>query len=153
MTARGSVRRASKPEACHDQGMNDSPSGSRGRSHEPESCGVCGGDGRLQNAWGQVAKCPSCHGSGHRREEIGFHDVTKTKPSHHQRPNRAPVVEKAVWPSTPSGDILAQGVRDAAALSAETKARLTLEIIAHETSHGLCTKTFAKKIKRLCVHA
>src|SRR5215510_8619007 len=103
--------------------MNDSRQGPGG-PREVELCGVCGGDGRLENAWGQVAKCPSCHGSGRRREDTGFHDVTKTKPAHHQQSNRAPVVEKQVWPSTPAGDQLAKEIRDSS-LSADTKARLT----------------------------
>lgn len=115
---------------------------------EPELCGVCGGDGRLENAWGQVAKCPSCHGNGRRREDAGFHDVTKTKPSHHQQSNRAPVAEKQVWPTTAAGEQLAKEVRDAPRLSADTKAKLTREIIDHEVSHGQCTKTFLKKIRK-----
>lgn len=127
--------------------MNDSRFSSGG-AREAELCGVCGGDGRLENAWGQVAKCPSCHGNGRRREDTGFHDVTKTKPAHHQQSNRAPVVEKQVWPSTPAGDLLAKEIRDAAGLSADTKARLTREIIDHEASHGQCTKTFLKKVRK-----
>lgn len=127
--------------------MNDSGQGSGG-PRDIDPCRVCGGDGRLENAWGQVAKCPSCHGSGRRRQDTGFRDVTKTKPSHHQNSNRAPVVEKQVWPSTPSGDQLAKEIRDASSLSADAKARLTREIIDHETSHGLCTKTFMKKIRK-----
>lgn len=115
---------------------------------DPELCGVCGGDGRLENAWGQVAKCPSCHGNGRRREDTGFHDVTKTKPSHHQQSNRAPVAAKQVWPTTPQGDLLAKEIRDAPGLSADTKAKLTREIIDHEAEHGLCTKTFLKKIRK-----
>lgn len=114
----------------------------------PEPCGVCGGDGRLENAWGQVAKCPACGGSGKKRPDLGFHDVTKTKPSHHQQSNRAPVVEKQVWPSTAAGDLLAKEIRDAPGLSADTKSRLTREIIDHEASHGQCTKTFLKKVRK-----
>lgn len=117
-------------------------------SRDVDLCGVCGGDGRIENAWGQVAKCPSCHGSGRRREDTGFHDVTKTKSAHHQASNRAPVVAKPVWPSTPAGDLLAKEVRDAAGLSADVKARLTREIIDHEATHGQCTKTFLKKIRK-----
>ncbi|MGH7435191.1 MAG: molecular chaperone DnaJ [Polyangiaceae bacterium] len=128
--------------------MNDSRSPSGGRHPDPELCGVCGGDGRLQNAWGQVARCPSCHGSGRRRDDVGFHDVTKTKPSHHQASNRAPVVEKRVWPSTAAGDLLAKEIRDAPGLSADLKARLTSETIAHESTHGQCTQTFLKKIRK-----
>ncbi len=127
--------------------MNGSGYGSKG-PRDAELCGVCGGDGRIENAWGQVARCPSCLGSGRRREDTGFHDVTKTKQAHHQPTNRAPVVEKQVWPGTPAGDLLAREIRDAAGLSADTKAKLTREIIEHEATHGQCTKTFLKKIRK-----
>ncbi len=126
--------------------MNGSGHGSGPK--DAELCGVCGGDGRLENAWGQVTKCPSCHGNGRRREDTGFHDVTKTKPSHHQQSNRAPVVEKQIWPSTPTGDQLAKEIRDATGLSADKKAQLTREIIEYEASHGQCTKTFLTKIRK-----
>src|SRR5262245_4949492 len=113
-----------------------------------ELCTVCGGDGRIENAWGQVAKCPSCHGSGRRQEDTGFHDVTKTKPSHYRQSNRVPVVEKQVWPSSVSGDLLAKEVRDAKNLPEDAKARLIREIIEHEATHGECTKTFLRKVKK-----
>jgi hypothetical protein len=132
--------------------MADAPrSPSSGRHPEPELCIVCGGDGRLQNAWGQVAKCPSCHGSGRRRQDTGFHDVTKTKESHHRAAgaNRAVVVEKQTWPSTPAGAQLATEIKNAPALSADVKAKLTREIIDHEATHGHCTKTFLKKVRKL----
>jgi hypothetical protein len=119
-----------------------------GGPRDENLCGVCGGDGRLENAWGQVAKCPSCGGSGRRREDTGFHDVTKTKPAHHQGSNRAPVVAKQVWPTTAAGDLLAKEIRDAKGLSDETKARLTREIIDHEATHGQVTKTFLKKVRK-----
>ena len=119
-----------------------------GRHHEPELCNVCGGDGRLENAWGQVAKCPSCHGNGKRRIDTGFHDVTKTKESHHRGTNRAAVVEKQTWPSTAAGAQLATEIKEAPSLSADVKARLTREIIDHEATHGQCTKTFLKKIRK-----
>jgi hypothetical protein len=119
-----------------------------GQAHGPESCGVCGGDGRIDNSFGNVAKCPSCHGSGKRAQDTGFHDVTKTKPSHHNPTNRAGVVEKQTWPSTAMGGQLATEIKDAPGLSAETKARLTREIIEHEATHGLCTQTFLKKVRK-----
>jgi hypothetical protein len=122
--------------------------GSRGSFPEAEPCNVCGGDGRIDNAWGQTARCPSCGGSGRRRVDTGFRDVTKTKESHHQGTNRAPVAEKQTWPTTPAGIQLATQIRDAAALTAETKQRLTREIIDHEASHGQCTKTFVKKVRK-----
>ncbi|HVH47374.1 MAG TPA: molecular chaperone DnaJ [Labilithrix sp.] len=117
------------------------------KESEPNVCGVCGGDGRLENAWGQVAKCPSCGGSGRRREDTGFHDVTKTKQSHHRNTNRlgAPA-EKQTWPSTTVGAQLATEIKGST-LSEETKARLTREIIDHEATHGQVTKTFMKKIR------
>jgi hypothetical protein len=109
---------------------------------------VCSGDGRIQNAWGQVARCPSCHGSGRRLQETGFHDVTKTKESHHRPANRPEVVEKQTWPSTAAGAQLATEIKNSPALSADTKAKLTREIIDHETTHGQCTKTFLKKVRK-----
>src|SRR5215472_9275221 len=127
--------------------MNDSGHDS-GLPGGAEPCRVCGGDGRLENAWGQVTRCPSCHGSGRRREDTGFRDVTKTKPSHHQPSNRAPVAVKQTWPSTPLGDVLAKEIRDAPGLSDDAKARLTREVIDHEATHGQCTKTFLKKVRK-----
>jgi PHP family Zn ribbon phosphoesterase len=111
-------------------------------------CGVCGGDGRLENAWGQVARCPSCGGSGKRREDTGFHDVTKTKEAHHKNTNRigAPV-PKQTWPSTAIGMQLATEIKSSS-LTAEAKERLTREIIDHEATHGQCTKTFLKKVRK-----
>src|SRR3954463_5198126 len=100
---------------------------------EPELCNVCGGDGRLENAWGQIARCPSCHGNGKRRIDTGFHDVTKTKESHHRGSNRQAVPEKQTWPSTAAGAQLATEIK-ASKLSDDVKARLTREIIDHEAT-------------------
>jgi len=119
-----------------------------GQAQGPETCRVCGGDGRIDNSFGSVAKCPSCHGSGKRSQDTGFHDVTKTKPSHHNPTNRAGVVEKQTWPSTAMGGQLATEIRDCASLSVDTKARLTREIIEYEGTHGLCTQTFLKKVRK-----
>jgi DnaJ-class molecular chaperone len=119
-----------------------------GQPHEVDVCRVCGGDGRIDNAFGQVGKCPSCHGTGRRAEDAGFHDVTKTKASHHQASNRAPVVEKQTWPSTPAGAQLATQIQEAKTLAADSKARLIREIIDHEATHGLCTQTFLKKMRK-----
>jgi hypothetical protein len=113
----------------------------------PELCGVCGGDGRIENSWGQIAKCPSCHGSGKRREDTGFRDVTKTKESHHRPTNKAAVVEKQTWPTSPDGIKLATDIK-ASTLSEDTKAKLTREIIEHEDKHGQCTQTFVKKMRK-----
>jgi len=82
-------------------------------------------------------------------------DVTKTKPSHH-RPTpgagagagKSATTEKASWPSTFEGVRLAEEVKACASLSVDTKAKLTREIIDYEGSHGSCTQTFAKKIRR-----
>lgn len=128
--------------------MRDPLQSGSGQPQGPETCRICGGDGRIDNSFGSVAKCPSCHGSGKRSQDTGFHDVTKTKPSHHLPTNRAGVVEKQTWPTTASGAQVATEVRDSTSLSAETKARLTLEIIEHEATHGLCTQTFLKKVRK-----
>ena len=114
-----------------------------------EICGVCGGDGRIANSFsGSDARCPACLGTGRRSTDTGFRDVTKTKPAHYVQSNRAPVVEKQVWPSTAEGARLATEVKDSPRVSAQTKAQLTREIIEHEDSHGTCTQTFVKKIRK-----
>jgi hypothetical protein len=130
--------------------MNDRPPGNQGQSSNAtqESCGVCGGDRRIGNSFGLTTTCPACHGSGRRVETTGFHDVTKTKPSHHRGANKAQVVEKATWPVTLEGGKLATEVRDSTTCSAQTKGKLVREIIDHEGSHGLVTQTFAKKIRK-----
>jgi RecJ-like exonuclease len=113
-----------------------------------ESCGICGGDGRIANSFGNQTRCPSCHGTGRRSEDGGLRDVTKTKASHHQATNRAPVVVKQTWPTSVGGDALANEVKACPSLSEDTKARLTREIIDHESTHGSCTQTFLKKIRK-----
>jgi hypothetical protein len=125
---------------------SSAPSG--GTARDQDSCRVCGGDGRIDNAFGQVARCPSCHGNGRRSEDTGFHDVTKTKASHHQRSNKAAVVVKQTWPTTMDGIKLATEIRDAANIAVDTKERLTREIIDHESTHGQCTQTFLKKVRK-----
>jgi hypothetical protein len=116
---------------------------------ELESCRLCGGDGRIGNSLGgSNAKCPSCHGSG-RRAEAGarFHDVTKTKASHYQpAAAQAPAGPKA--PVTAEGTLLAAEVNACATLAPDAKARLVGEIMSHESSHGRCTKTFIKKLRK-----
>jgi hypothetical protein len=74
-------------------------------------------------------------------------DVTKTKPSHHRQPNKAAVVEKQTWPITFEGEKLATEVRDAGC-SNDLKTRLIREIMDYEGSHGSCTQTFIKKIRK-----
>jgi hypothetical protein len=114
-----------------------------------ETCGVCGGDGRIANSFsGSDARCPACLGTGRKSGDTGFRDVTKTKPSHFQQPNKAKVVEKQTWPTTFEGGQLATEVRDSSLLSNDTKAKLTREIIDHEGTHGKCTQTFMKKIRK-----
>jgi hypothetical protein len=114
-----------------------------------ELCGICGGDGRIANSFsGSDARCPSCHGTGRRTDDGGLRDVTKTKPSHYRQPNKVAVAEKQQWPSTPEGGQLANEVRDCASVSNDTKAKLTREIIDHEATHGKCTQTFIKKIRK-----
>ena len=114
-----------------------------------EPCGVCGGDRRIGNSFGLTTTCPSCHGSGRRAEDTGFHDVTKTKASHHRGSNGSKqAVAKAQWPTTPQGIQLATEVRDNAGFTADVKTRLIQEIMDHEDSHGLITQTFVKKIRK-----
>lgn len=114
-----------------------------------EMCGICGGDGRIANSFsGSDARCPGCHGTGRRSDDTGFRDVTKTKPSHYRQPNKVAVVEKQQWPSTLEGAALAGEVRDSPGVSNDTKAKLTREIIDHEATHGKCTQTFIKKIRK-----
>src|SRR6266568_1072611 len=115
---------------------------------EGETCRLCGGDGRIGNALGgSSAKCPSCHGSGRRAEmSSGFHDVTKTKPSHH-RPAAA-LSTGPKGPMTPEGVQLALEVNASAVLAEDAKTRLVTEIVNHESTHGRCTRTFIKKIRK-----
>ncbi len=132
--------------------MSDEPGRPRtpGSSAADDStCRVCGGDRRIGNSFGLTTTCPSCHGSGRRLETVGFHDVTKTKASHHQPTNRAPAAAaKAQWPVTFEGGQLAKEVQDSARCTSEVKARLIREIIDYEGSHGQCTQTFVKKIRK-----
>jgi hypothetical protein len=116
---------------------------------EGDACSICAGEGRVANAFGRHSVCPACHGSGRRSlEPTGIRDVTKTKPSHYQQTNKAATVEKPTWPATFEGGQLANEVRDSAIVSADTKARLIREIMDHEGTHGSCTKTFIKKIRK-----
>lgn len=115
---------------------------------EGEACRTCGGDGRIGNALGgSSARCPSCHGSGVRAAaEPGFHDVTKTKPSHHRSVVAPPAGPRG--PATPEGSRLAAEVSACATMKEEAKARLIAEIVNHESTHGRCTKTFIKKLRK-----
>ena len=113
-----------------------------------EACGVCGGDRRIGNSFGLTTTCPSCHGSGQRAESTGIRDVTKTKPSHFGPTNKAQVVAKSVWPVTTEGGKLATEVKANAGFTEALKAKLVQDIIDHEDVHGLCTKTFVKKVRQ-----
>jgi DnaJ-class molecular chaperone len=113
-----------------------------------DNCGVCGGDGRLSNSFGNTARCPACHGTGRRSEDTGFHDVTKTKAAHHQRSNGSGKAAAQTRPSTFEGAKLAEEIQACTFLSADIQTRLTREIIEYEGTHGRCTDTFTKKIRR-----
>jgi hypothetical protein len=130
--------------------MSDQPPHARAPGYRAadESCGVCGGDRRIGNSFGLTTTCPSCHGTGRRVETVGFHDVTKTKPSHHRPPNKAPVVAKPQWPVTFEGAQLAKEVQASTTCTSEAKARMIREIIDHEGSHQQCTQTFLKKVRK-----
>jgi len=113
-----------------------------------ELCRLCGGDGRIGNALGHSsATCPGCHGSGRRADTSSrFHDVTKTKPSHYRAEVATPKGPKG--PATSEGVQLAMEVSASVVLAADAKARLLAEIVSHESTHGRCTKTFIKKIRK-----
>jgi hypothetical protein len=113
-----------------------------------DTCVMCGGDGRIANSFGSVTTCPSCHGSGRRLEDAGFHDVTKTKPSHHKGANQAAAAAKPQWPTTHEGGRLATEVQACASCTDAEKARLVREIMDHEGTHGTLTQTFIKKVKK-----
>lgn len=112
-----------------------------------ETCGICGGDGRIANSFGNQTRCPACHGTGRPSEDGGFRDVTKTKPSHHN-PGLNKKAEKPTQPTTFDGQALAKEVAESSVVSNETKTKLTQEIMAYEASHGGCTKTFMRKIRK-----
>jgi hypothetical protein len=110
---------------------------------------ICGGDGRITNSFGgSDATCPACHGNGRRSEQASlFHDVTKTKASHHQASNKAAPVVKQTVPTTFEGTRLATEIQ-ATSLPEATQTRLIREVMEYEGSHGRCTQTFIKKIRK-----
>src|SRR3954471_6683360 len=116
---------------------------------EGELCRMCGGDGRAGNALGRsTATCPSCHGSGRRADtSSGFRDVTKTKPSQY-RSSVPDTARGPKGPSTAEGLQLAREVSESTVLPEDAKARLLVEIVNHESTHGRCTQTFIKKIRK-----
>jgi hypothetical protein len=77
--------------------------------------------------------------------------VTKTKPSHYRtaankKPEAGPAAPSG--PRSPEGIRLAGEIRDCTTIAGDVRERLTREIVAYESSHGFCTKTFAKKIRK-----
>jgi DnaJ-class molecular chaperone len=115
---------------------------------QSESCGICGGDGRISNSFGLTTRCPSCHGTGRKEEgSSGIRDVTKTKASHHKPTNKVEAVAKPQWPVTFEGGKLATDVKESGHTS-DVKARLIREIIEYEGTHGSCTQTFQKKVRK-----
>ena len=113
-----------------------------------DPCQVCGGDGYVTNAFGGGNKrCPACGGTGRRTEEALIRNVTKTKPSHYHATNKVEKPVKQTWPSTHQGEVLAKEVQ-AASCNDEVKARLIREIIDYEGTHGTCTQTFTKKLRK-----
>lgn len=114
-----------------------------------ETCGICGGDGRITNSFAaSTATCPGCHGTGRRAEDTGFRDVTKTKPSHYRPANKPAAAPAPQGPSSYEGIQLANEVQACATLSSSTKTKLKIEIVEHEATHGKCTQTFLKKIRK-----
>ncbi|HEX4340774.1 MAG TPA: molecular chaperone DnaJ [Polyangiaceae bacterium] len=113
-----------------------------------ESCGVCGGDGRVSNSFGLTTRCPACAGTGRKGDaSSGMRDVTKTKPSHHQPTNKVAVVAKPQFPTSYEGVKLATEVQ-ASGLGEDAKSRLVRDIIEYEGTHGSCTKTFQQKVRK-----
>jgi hypothetical protein len=114
-----------------------------------ETCGVCGGDGRVSNSFGLTTRCPACAGTGRKGDaSSGMRDVTKTKPSHHHPANKpAGAVAKPQFPSSAVGVKLATEVQESG-LDADVKARLVREITEYEGTHGSCTKTFQQKVRK-----
>ena len=118
-----------------------------GNNDEP--CSTCGGDKRIANSFGSLTTCPSCRGTGRRvADEPRFHDVTKTKPSHHGTPASRAAAAKPTAPVTAEGIALAGEIESSPRCAADTKARLIREVMDHESTHGRCTQTFIKKIRK-----
>jgi hypothetical protein len=114
-----------------------------------ESCGVCGGDGRVSNSFGLTARCPACSGTGRRADTSTLiRDVTKTKPAHYHPTNKTPgAAPKPQFPSTFYGVKLANEVQ-ASSLADDVKTRIVRDIIEYEGTHGTCTKTFQQKVRK-----
>jgi RecJ-like exonuclease len=123
----------------------------KGATMEGDTCPICGGDGRISNAFaGSTTTCPACHGTGRRSEQRAvFHDVTKTKPSHHLPSSTVQAANKSKdWPETFRGVQLATEVRDSSSCEEKLKAKLIREIVDYERSHAEVTQTFIKKVRK-----
>jgi hypothetical protein len=116
---------------------------------EIESCRICGGDGRVSNAFGgSSTSCPACNGTGRRaNNETVFRDVTKTKPSHYVQAGKAAAATKSNLPATNDGIQLSNEIKSSN-LPEDVKGKLIREIAEYEDSHGKCTQTFTKKIRK-----
>ena len=91
--------------------------------------------------------CPGCNGSG--RQGVYEERVRNvTIPNKTPRAQTAKAADKQTWPSTAGGQQLATEVRDCPTCPEETKTRLVREIIEYEGSHGQCTKTFTRKVRK-----
>jgi len=110
-----------------------------------DTCGICGGDRYITNSFGNVTRCPTCHGTGRRNDEGGLRDVTKTKPSHYLP--KTVQGAKETGPTTFEGKQLALEV-EASTSSAEGKAKLLREIVEYEGTHGKITQTFSRKVRK-----
>ncbi len=114
---------------------------------EIDTCPVCGGDGRIYTSVSSTS-CPACRGSGRRNMNTGFHDVTKTKPSHHlPKHQQGKKKEKKTDPETPQGIGLAKEVKDAN-LSENDTTKLIRSIIDYENQKGQITKTFTRLLRK-----
>jgi hypothetical protein len=74
-------------------------------------------------------------------------DVTKTKPSHYTQSNKSTAAAKSNVPTTATGMQLQNEIQSSR-LPDDVKSKLIREIAEYEDSHGRCTDTFTKKIRR-----
>lgn len=116
-------------------------------SEHGQTCGICGGDGRIGNTFGASKTCPSCLGSGRRAEDRGFHDVTKTKTAPARGPQGGRGKDGQVVLSQTAA-ALAREVRDCTTITDAVKKSLFNDIVQYEAAHGALTDTFLKKIRK-----
>lgn len=86
-------------------------------------------------------------------EDYGPRDVTKTKSQQGRGPmpkgeKEADTTKRYTAPRTREGIKLAGEIKACTIISDETKTRLLNELVAYEASHGDCTKTFSKKVRK-----